>query len=226
MNQYSKPLPKTLLGFLAHFIKPAWPLFLLLLLTGFISSFNQVLIPYGVKFIIDSLTNPNIQFSFSQISWPILIAIGVWTIITLSGSSLTQLAIIPPFRARIRRETIAYTYQQSHRFFTDHLAGRISQKISDLPRSAEMLTQTTFFSFMPMIVTFIFALSILWRTGISFGITLAVWGCIHFLTLALFFPLCRTLSARHADSISHLTGHVVDSVTNIINIRLFARHRF
>jgi len=55
VNQYSKPLPKTLFGFLGHFIKPAWPLFLLLLLTGFLSSFNQVLVPYGIKFIIDSL---------------------------------------------------------------------------------------------------------------------------------------------------------------------------
>ncbi|MEM7588656.1 MAG: ABC transporter ATP-binding protein [Myxococcota bacterium] len=134
--------------------------------------------------------------------------------------------ILPKFEAHTRMALVSYVGQHSYSYFSDHLAGDISAKINDMPTSAHDVVRRCMELFAPTAVAA--TLSLIWFARLQplFAFVLAVWITLHFGICIATSKTCIRLSDTRAGSRSALSGRIVDALTNIVSVKLFARWSF
>jgi ATP-binding cassette subfamily B multidrug efflux pump len=123
----------------------------------------------------------------------------------------------------IRRQLYWYTSQQSLSFFNNDFAGRIANK---LIQSAPSIRDVVKSSIGTVWFASIFTISNLWfmsRISLWLALPLLTWIILYASALRYFVPKVQKRSAAHSYVMSHLTGQVVDSFTNFLPIKYFAR---
>ncbi|MBP9950561.1 MAG: ABC transporter ATP-binding protein [Cypionkella sp.] len=148
---------------------------------------------------------------------PISYAISAASVAITLGPNLLPLVL-----SRLHRWTLG----QALTFFDNDFAGRIAQKQMQAARAvtdvATEFINTICFALASVIASVVFLFSVDWRVGAALGIWL-----IAYLTLVRFFiPLVRANSAARASSRAMVTGQVVDTITNIKTVKLFAHAAF
>ncbi|MCL4186105.1 MAG: ABC transporter ATP-binding protein/permease [Rhodobacteraceae bacterium] len=128
--------------------------------------------------------------------------------------------ILPQVLARLHR----WTMGQAVTFFDNDFAGRIATKQMQAARAVtEVATET--------INTVAFAVasilgSVLFLVAIDAWVAAAlfVWLLVYLLLIRAFLPKVRTTSTARAAARANVTGQVVDTITNIKTVKLFAHH--
>ncbi|MCI5060490.1 MAG: ABC transporter ATP-binding protein/permease, partial [Alphaproteobacteria bacterium] len=136
--------------------------------------------------------------------------------------ALYDLVYTPYFGNLIRRQLYWYTARQSLAYFQNDFAGRIANKLIQAPSLRDAVKSTIGSIWFASI----FTLSNLWfmaKVDILLALPLAVWLVCYGLTLFYFVPKVKNRSKIHADAMSTLTGQVVDSLTNFLPTKYFAR---
>ena len=159
--------------------------------------------------------------------WPLLVAATVFFVVlrpVLAGASgLVQSVIVGPavinlVLARLHR----YSMGQAVTFFDNDFAGRISQKQMQAARAVSELTidtiQTVFFALASLVA----AIALLGGIEGVAAIALAIWAGLYVGLIAFFMPRIRVRSKARAASRAMVTGQVVDTITNIKTVKLFA----
>jgi ATP-binding cassette subfamily B multidrug efflux pump len=134
-----------------------------------------------------------------------------------------HLIYIPYVGNLIRRQLYWYTARQSLSFFQNDFAGRIANK---LLQSAPALRDAVKSTIGAVWFAAVFTLSNLWfltQVNVLLALPLSIWLCCYILVLWKFVPKVQKRSALHAEDMSTLTGQVVDSFTNFLPIKYFAR---
>jgi ATP-binding cassette subfamily B protein len=72
-------------------------------------------------------------------------------------------------------------------------------------------------------IAFVIALFMMWQTKHFFAIVLLIWFALHLLVTIIFLRVSDIQWQRHAEAATTLSGKIVDSITNISNVQLFAR---
>ncbi len=135
--------------------------------------------------------------------------------------ALYDLVYTPYFGNLVRRQLYWYTARQSLSYFQNDFAGRIANKMIQAPsiRDAVKATIGSIWFASIFTITNIWLMS---NVDIRLAIPLAIWLIAYALTLAYFVPKVKMRSKAHADSMSTLTGQVVDSLTNFLPTKYFA----
>ena len=127
--------------------------------------------------------------------------------------------LMPLVLSRLHRWTMGHSVT----FFDADFAGRIAQKQM---QAARALTETV----VEMINVVAFALAsvggaVIFLLVIDWGVALmlAVWLAAYLGFIRYFMPRVRVLSAARASARASVTGQVVDTITNIKTVKLFAR---
>lgn len=222
-------LPSTVSSFIWYFVKPLRYWFLAVICLSLIWATNEALFAYFIKWIVDELTTLNTAQTIPLLAiTPLVLIFICWTLmdIAMRVQGFVLRSVLPRFRASIRESVFAYVQQHSHQYFSERFAGKISNKLSDLPNASERIVETICVNCIPILFTLILALFLLWNTNPKFAVIMLIWFCLHMGALFAFAPYCNRLFADHADAVSTLNGKVVDCFTNIMNVRLFARIPF
>lgn len=223
-------LPKTLFAFFWHFIKKQWKLFALIQIFSFAWSLDHTLWPYVLMLVIDGIT----QFSGDKanlwvvLAYPIIFGISLWAGVEVffrAGGFLLAKAI-PRLEASVRMEMFDYVQHHSHLYFSNNMAGTLSNKISDMSRSLSYVIQQVICVFIPVLAAMLTAMIMFFYINSYFAMILGGWLLVHISICLFFSKRCDYYSDIHADSRSNLSGKIVDSLTNHINVKLFSRHRF
>ncbi|NNF24235.1 MAG: ABC transporter ATP-binding protein [Rhodobacteraceae bacterium] len=135
-----------------------------------------------------------------------------------ANSVVVQPNVMPLVLSRLNRWTIG----QSVTFFDDDFAGRIAQKQMQTARAVTDVTSETI-----NVVAFALASlagSVLLLTAIDWRIALMllVWLFAYFALIRFFLPHIRKLSAARAGARAALSGQIVDTITNVKTVFLFA----
>ncbi len=136
-----------------------------------------------------------------------------------------EILYIPYFGNLVRRQLYWYTARQSLSFFQNDFAGRIANKLIQAPALRDAVESTVGAVWFALI----FTISNLWlMTVVNAWLTipLLLWLVGYILTLICFVPKVQRRSTVHAESMSTLTGQVVDSLTNFLPTKYFARTRY
>lgn len=219
--------PKTYVPFLWHFIKCQPVAFFIVFITALIWSINEVTFPYFIKLIVNTIHDfkGNPHAIYRVLSWPLVALVSCWMTMTISMrvQGMILIRVFPRFRADIRASVFNYVKRHSHEYFASHFAGNIAQKIASLPTSCQSVLEIFFFNLSAITVGFIIAMVLMALTKILFAEILLLWFCLHMGTTLLFLRVANKRWEAHSAAVTTLSGKVVDSITNIINMRLFAR---
>lgn len=135
-----------------------------------------------------------------------------------SNAIIVQPNVNPLVLSRLHRWTLG----QNVGFFDDDFAGRIAQKQMQAARAvtdvATEVINVVAFALASLIGSMALLLAIDWRVTVGFGI----WLVGYFALINWFLPRIRTRSAARAGARAMVSGQVVDTITNIKTVKLFA----
>ncbi len=223
-------LPKTLSRFIWHFYKKQPIAFLTFYLAPMLLVIDVILFPYALKLIVDILTqHQNIKTEVLPALKPIILLIGLgWLSIVLliRLQNLWQAYVIPRFQADIRLSVFDYISHHSYRYFSEHFAGELANKVSDLARSLESIRMILNWNIVSALSTATAALILLASIAPVFALIMFVWMVVHLVFSFMGAPYVNTISQRNASDKSRLSGCIVDILSNIIPVKLFSRNAY
>lgn len=223
-------LPKTTFAFLRYFISKQPFGFAIIFLAAIFWSVNDLFFPYFIKLIVNTLQEYKGLKSqvYSSLIWPVGLLLFFWifTEFWLRLQGIAMIYVLPKFRADMRSRVFNYVKRHSHEYFSNHFSGNIAKKIAELPNSSQAVVEVFAYSFIPTIVGILIALVLMWFAKPIFAFILFVWFFLHIFLTLLFMRIGNLKWEIHSESAAILSGKIVDSFTNILNVRLFARNEY
>ena len=189
-----------------------------------------ILLPYAVKQIIDAVTLANetgvdvFDAAYDALVFFALLNLGIVLFSRASGALLVTNG--PRLRAIIRKSLFRYLQFHSHRYFVSHFAGSLANRITEIATSCMHSLWAICFTFYPLIIQSTVALIILFGASAKLALVLLAWLIVYVSVSILLARKCQVYSKIFAAARSKVTGKVVDSVTNMMNTKMFARGDF
>ena len=221
--------PPGLIAFYWHFAQQAKGLFVALFVAGFIVALLDITIPVFIGRVVTLVTTSKPEELFAQ-SWPMLLGMAVVLLIVrplmimMQHLTMNQ-AIAANVSNRIRWQNHWHVVRQSWTFFQNDFAGRIATRVMQtgpaMRESLVALMTAVWF----IVVYGTSALILLAAADPWLAVPVIAWFMGYSAMLAVFVPRMRDRSKSVSEARSALTGRIVDSYTNILTVKLFARAR-
>ena len=223
-------IPTTTARFILYFAKKHTIKLSLLILAFIIWTATDAFFPYFLKHIVNIVQNFHGERSgiYSAVSWWLFLLIGSWFIaeLCMRAQGILQIYTFPKLRAEIREAVFDYVSKHSHDYFASEFSGNVAKKLADLSQSCQNVMEIVCLQFTAAGTGAIFVIGLMWLTSPFFALILLAWLVIHFLIIYLFLRYGNQLSEVHSDTVSTLSGKIVDVLSNMLNVRLFARTRY
>ncbi|MGG5889941.1 ABC transporter ATP-binding protein [Falsiroseomonas sp. HC035] len=221
------PPPRRLVGFYWHFARQARALFGLLFATGLTVALLDLLIPIFIGRVVGLLEAHGPERIWDAAGGTLM---GMAAVLLFARPSailcqnlVTQQAIIPAVTAMIRWQSHWQVVRQGWAFFQEDFAGRIANRVMQAgPALRESVVQSVN-AVWYILVYGTGAVLVLSATDWRLALPILVWFTLYATLLRLIVPRMRDRSRKASESRSLLTGRVVDSYTNIVTVKLFAR---
>jgi len=222
-------LPDTPLAFVMVFLRrfKGWYLAILLLQIG--AAVCTILVPWGLGQLTGLVSRlPAIDQAFDALRTPLLLfgALLVVEMLMMRIGNGCHIHVVPIQRRAVTQTLFAYLQQHSHRFVSSEFAGALAHRVSEVSLGVNMAIAIVLFDLIPVLVTLSVSVVLLYLAAPVLGEFMLAWA-ILFIAVSYWLarrsqPLAQQFSAAR----SLCNGKVVDAVSNLTNIRLFARHAF
>jgi len=131
----------------------------------------------------------------------------------------------PRFKANIRREAFNYAMGHSNRFFSENHAGSVAGKINNLANNSFQIIAKIYNVLSPIILTILIAAGVIIYMNVVVGIVYSIWVIVHLSVTFLSTKYLKKAWESSAEKNNFVQGKIVDSINNILNIRLFVRQK-
>src|SRR5215212_1379668 len=221
--------PPGLVAFYWHFAKQAKPLFAALFIAGFIVAILDTMIPIFIGRVVTLVTSSAPATLFAE-HGALLIGMAV-VLLVLRPAALTaqnllaNQAIAANVSNRIRWQNHWHVVRQSWAFFQNDFAGRIASRVMQTGPAIRETVVALITGVWYILVYGTSALILLANADPWLALPVALWFCGYLVLLRVIVPRMRDRSKEMSESRSMLTGRIVDSYTNILTVKLFARAR-
>ncbi len=138
---------------------------------------------------------------------------------------ITNQAIAPGMTNLIRWQSHCHVVRQSWTFFQNDFAGRIANRVMQTGPALRESIVAGINAVWYILVYGSSALALLASTDWWLALPMLCWFAAYATLLRVYVPKMRDRSRRMSEVRSALTGRVVDSYTNILTVKLFARAR-
>ena len=222
-------LPKKVVPFIWHFVGQVKPqLFFLALMMG-CSHLLDALQYYFVKLFIDAFGKSHDLHTLLHIlRWTIFSYVALMMIIqplfARSGQWLMA-RLKPAFTNLMRRQLALTMHRHSYGYFQNDFAGRLASKVIETPTAIATIVQIIVNAAGRALIIFGVALTLFSRTYWVFSVMVLIWAALYALLLKLYIPRILKSSKNSYDQQSIIRGRFVDTLTNIMTVKLFARAR-
>jgi ATP-binding cassette subfamily B multidrug efflux pump len=219
--------PGGLIAFLWHFARQAKGLFVALFLVEFLVALTDSAVPWFMGRIVTYVTTIPPERFLAE-TWPwlvgmLLVVVVARPAIGLTRYLITNQAIAAPFTGLIRWQSHWHVVRQSWAFFQNDFAGRISNRVM---QTGPAVRQTLVASVTAVWYVLVYGVTALVMTASAdawLTIPILVWFAGYVALLWYFVPRMRDRSKISSEARSTLMGRIVDSYTNILTVKLFAR---
>jgi ATP-binding cassette, subfamily B, multidrug efflux pump len=223
------PPPPELLAFYWHYAKQARHLVAALFVAGFIVAILDTMIPVFIGRVV-ALVSAHKPGSLLHDNWPQLLGMALILLIARPAALtlqnlITNQAIVPGFSNLIRWQNHWHVVRQSWTFFQNDFAGRIAQRVMQTGPSLRESVVSATNAVWYILVYGSGAVMLLASSDGRLAVPVLCWFAGYAAVLRYFVPRLRGRSRRMSETRSQLTGRVVDSYTNIVTVKLFARPR-
>jgi ATP-binding cassette, subfamily B, multidrug efflux pump len=219
--------PSGTLAFYWHFISQHKGIFASLVVIQFLLASFDAALPVFVGMIVNTLADAN-RATFFTDNATVLIAmvlvVLVFRPLTLSAQFLiSQQALAPGFSSKVRWQSHWHVVRQSWPFFQADFAGRIANKVMQVGYSLRSSTTTVVNIVLYIAIYGVGALVVLLTQDWRLAVPMVIWLGAYAVLLKLFVPKIGETAKAMSESRSALTGRIVDSYTNILTVKLFAK---
>ena len=220
------PPPTTLRGFLHWSLTGSFQILILSGVTSILTGVLEVCAVLMLGMLIDSALASSAQNPLGDQVW--LFAAGVVFFLVLRPIifgifSFMQTNVVSPnvfnlVLSRLHRWTLG----QSVQFFDNDFAGRIAQKEMQTARAVTDVVVEILHTVLFALASVIGAALMLTSVDLSLAAGLCLWLLAYLSLIRYFMPLIRMRSEVRASARATVTGQIVDTVTNIKTVKLFA----
>jgi ATP-binding cassette subfamily B protein len=224
------PPPQTLGAFIRWSLSGAWPPLMLAAVIGALAGTMEVISALLLGWTIDAalasgperVLADHAPLLIGSVAFFLILRPLAFGIFSASNSVLVGPNVLPLVLSRLHR----WTMGQDVTFFDNDFAGRIAQKQMQAARAmtdvASETINTVCFSLASVIGSALFLLTVDWAIAVG----LLLWLVIYLATIRFFLPRVKKNSSARAAARAMVTGQVVDTITNIKTVKLFAHASF
>lgn len=220
------PPPQTLGAFIRWCLSGAGPMLVVAAVCSALAGGMEAGTAFILGVVIDTAIASGPEGFFGANLGTIVAALAFFLLVrpVLFGLSAATNAIIvqpnvsPLVLSRINRWTLG----QSVRFFDDDFAGRIAQKQMQTANAVTSVVVEVINVVAFALASLVGALILLGAVDLRITLLFLIWLLGYFATIRWFLPRIRKRSASRAGARANVTGQVVDTITNIKTVQLFA----
>jgi ATP-binding cassette subfamily B multidrug efflux pump len=221
--------PGGLVAFYWHFARQAKSLFAALFATGFVVAVLDSMIPVFMGRVVGMVTASDPTQLWEQ-SWRVLVGMAAVLLVVrplaLTAQNLVaNQAISANVSNLIRWQNHWHVARQSWAFFQNDFAGRIAARVLQTGPAIRESLVALITGVWYILVYGTSALVLLASADGWLALPITVWFAGYLVLLRVFVPRMRDRSKLVSEARSMLTGRIVDTYTNILTVKLFARAR-
>jgi len=219
--------PQGLLAFYWHYVRQARGLFAMMFVTGLGVALIDTLIPLFIGRLVRLMESPDRAGALAE-QMPLLIGMALLVLIgrplaLLLDSLVRNNAVVPGVTSLIRWQSHWHVVRQSWPFFQNDFAGRIANRVMQTSNAVRECVVSSIRAVWYIVVYGISALLLMSLADWRLAIPTALWFVGYVVFLRRFVPRMRDLAKASSELRSMVMGRVVDSYTNILTVKLFAR---
>ena len=223
------PPPQGLLAFYWHYARQVKRLLLPLLAAGLVVALLDTTIPLFIGRMV-SLVSSRPPADFLRDTWPQLAGMAAVLLVARPAALLTQnlitnQSLTAGFTNLIRWQNHWHVVRQSWMFFQNDFAGRLASRVIQTGPSLRESVVSSVNAVWYILVYGSSAAALLAHADARLAAPMLVWFIGYVAMLRAFVPRMRDRSRRMSEARAQLTGRIVDSYTNILTVKLFARAR-
>ena len=221
------PPPQTLGAFVRWSLSGAWPVLFLAAFLAALAGALEAGTAWVLGLVIDATVSDGPEAFFDGRNIGLIMGAIAFFLIArpvLFGlsSSANSIIVGPNVNPMVLSRLHRWTLGQNVGFFDDDFAGRIAQKQMQTSRAmtdvAVEMINVVAFAFASLLGSVALLVAIDWRVAVGF----ALWLSAYFAMIHWFLPRVRARSAARAGAKAMVSGQVVDTITNIKTVKLFA----
>ncbi len=222
-----KTPPDRVGAFAWHYLRPVrgWlgVLLLISLGVGLLESGLYLL----VGWFVDLLATADPQTVFADHGTALLLAafavIVLRPLLHIMHDIVTNQVLVPQTTNMIRWRTHSYTLGHALGYFQGDFAGRLANRIVQVGPAVREIAVTLLDTLLYVGIFAITAFLLFSSISLWLALPMALWMIGYALLLRYFIPLARDRSLKNADTRSVLVARIVDTYTNALTVKLFAR---
>src|SRR5436305_3127810 len=221
--------PQALIRFYWHFVRQIPGPLAALFVTGFGVAFTDALLPVCLGRIVSLVSTQQPETLWPEAGWQLL-AMAVLFLFIRPAVHLAQFIVansmlIPGFTNLVRWQSHWHVVRQGWTFFQNDFAGRIAARVMQTGPALRESVTASINAVWYILVYGTTAAMLLAAADWWLSLPIVLWFAIYAAVLRAFLPRMRERSRRMSEMRSEVTGRVVDSYTNILTVKLFARAR-
>ncbi len=224
------PPPQRLGAFMNWGLKGSWGALGLSGAVSALSGTSEVVSALFIGWVVDAAINSGPERFFADnaglIFWFLAFYLVLRPLTFGLAAAFNAVVIGPNVMPLVLSRLHRWTLGQAVTFFDNDFAGRIAQKQMQAARAitdvATEVINTVFFA----LASVIGSVLVLVALDLRIAAALAAWLGGYVLLIRYFLPIIRANSAERAASRAMVSGQVVDTITNIKTVKLFAHAAF
>ncbi|MEM7361880.1 MAG: ABC transporter ATP-binding protein [Bacteroidota bacterium] len=185
--------------------------------------------PYVLKYIIDQLTSFQGSFheTLSHLQYPLLLYAFLWMVYAISMRlwNYLDIRLFVQIRREVAMQMVTHVSGQSHEYFQDNFAGSLLNKINDLVDGTALVLEKILDGFGHLMMLTI-AIVTLTLAHPFFGLILLSWSIVSLFIAWYFSGRIQKRAVAFSKERTFYVGHIVDMLSNSINMRLFAQRAY
>jgi ATP-binding cassette subfamily B multidrug efflux pump len=221
--------PPGLLPFYWHFIRQSRGLYLVMFATGLAVALIDTLIPVFIGRLVTLMQADDRAAAFGA-ALPMLLGMAAVVLLVrplalMTDSLVRNNAVVPGVTSLIRWQSHWHVVRQSWPFFQNDFAGRIANRVMQTSNAVRESVVSSIRAIWYIVVYGLTTLALMFAADWRLAVPTLLWFSAYVLFLRRFVPRMRDRAKASSELRSLVMGRVVDSYTNILTVKLFARAR-
>src|SRR5437764_575134 len=221
--------PQALLRFYWHFVRQIPGPLAALFATGFCVAITDALIPVCLGRIVSLVSSTAPEAIWPEAGGQLLLMVALFLVFRPAAHFaqliVANLMLVPGLTNLVRWQSHWHVVRQGWTFFQNDFAGRIAARVMQTGPALRESVVLSIIGIWYILVFGVIAIGLLSAADWRLCLPIVAWFVLYVIVLGHFLPQMRERSRAMSEMRSVLTGKIVDSYTNILTVKLFARAR-
>ncbi|SFM40457.1 ABC transporter ATP-binding protein [Methylobacterium pseudosasicola] len=221
--------PQTVLGFAWFYLRPIRAALVALFIIAVIAGTVEASLYLVMRWFIDLLATADRATVLSDHAVGlglVLLLVGLVRPITIwLHELLSNQLIVPQSTSQIRWRAHLYTLGHALSYFQGDFSGRLANRVVQVGPAVRELAVVFIDTLLYVAIYAVTAVGLFGSISPWLAVPVLAWIVAYAALTTWFVPRARARSHKTADTRSVLIGRIVDSYTNILTVKLFARDR-